>query len=129
MNLETSNVNTSHTAASGSAIPARGRLDTDAVIEKRAYRKVFWRIMPFLMLCYVIAYLDRVNVGFAQLQMAAGPAASRKPCSASAPGMFFIGYFLFEVPSNLLMHRVGARIWIARIMITVGPASRRSSCS
>ncbi|CAG2156022.1 Putative metabolite transport protein NicT [Cupriavidus campinensis] len=119
MNLETSNVNTTHTAASASAIPASGRLDADAVIEKRAYKKVFWRIMPFLMLCYVIAYLDRVNVGFAKLQMAQDLQFSETVFGLGA-GLFFIGYFLFEVPSNLLMHRIGARIWIARIMITWG---------
>ncbi|MDF3838376.1 MFS transporter [Cupriavidus basilensis] len=93
------------------------RLDQD--IEKRAYSKVFWRIMPFLMLCYVIAYLDRVNVGFAKLQMAQDLAFSETVFGLGA-GLFFIGYFLFEVPSNLLMHKLGARIWIARIMITWG---------
>ena len=91
----------------------------DRDIEKRAYSKVFWRIMPFLMLCYVIAYLDRVNVGFAKLQMAQDLAFSETVFGLGA-GLFFIGYFLFEVPSNLLMHKLGARIWIARIMITWG---------
>nr|WP_315597052.1 MFS transporter [uncultured Cupriavidus sp.] len=98
---------------------ADARLDADSVIEKRAYHKVFWRIMPFLMLCYVIAYLDRVNVGFAKLQMAQDLQFSETVFGLGA-GLFFIGYFLFEVPSNLLMHRIGARIWIARIMITWG---------
>ncbi|SDC00390.1 D-galactonate transporter [Cupriavidus sp. YR651] len=112
-------MNAMQSAASTSAIPADGRLDTDAVIEKRAYNKVFWRIMPFLMLCYVIAYLDRVNVGFAKLQMAQDLQFSETVFGLGA-GLFFIGYFLFEVPSNLLMHRIGARIWIARIMITWG---------
>jgi len=93
--------------------------DIDRDIEKRAYSKVFWRIMPFLMLCYVIAYLDRVNVGFAKLQMAQDLAFSETVFGLGA-GLFFIGYFLFEVPSNLLMHKLGARIWIARIMITWG---------
>ncbi|ABF08717.1 MFS transporter [Cupriavidus metallidurans] len=95
------------------------RLDADGTIEKRAYNKVFWRIMPFLMLCYVIAYLDRVNVGFAKLQMAQDLQFSETVFGLGA-GLFFIGYFLFEVPSNLLMHHIGARIWIARIMITWG---------
>ncbi|EHP40368.1 transporter mfs family protein [Cupriavidus basilensis OR16] len=93
--------------------------DIDRAIEKRAYSKVFWRIMPFLMLCYVIAYLDRVNVGFAKLQMAQDLAFSETVFGLGA-GLFFIGYFLFEVPSNLLMHKLGARVWIARIMITWG---------
>ena len=73
----------------------------------------------FLMLCYVIAYLDRVNVGFAKLQMSQDLGFSEAVFGLGA-GVFFLGYFLFEVPSNLLMHRIGARIWIARIMITWG---------
>ena len=92
---------------------ANARLDTESALEKGAYNKVFWRIMPFLMLCYVIAYLDRVNVGFAKLQFS-------ETVFGLGAGLFFIDYFLFEVPSNLLMHRLGARIWIARIMITWG---------
>jgi D-galactonate transporter len=87
--------------------------------EEFAYRKVFWRVVPFLMLCYVIAYLDRVNVGFAKLQMSSELGLSEAAYGTGA-GIFFIGYFLFEVPSNLLMNRIGARIWIARIMITWG---------
>ncbi|ASU37389.1 MFS transporter [Herbaspirillum sp. meg3] len=87
--------------------------------KKRVYAKVFWRIMPFLMLCYVIAYLDRVNVGFAKLQMSVDLGFSETVFGLGA-GVFFIGYFLFEVPSNILMHKVGARVWIARIMITWG---------
>lgn len=65
------------------------------------------------MLCYVIAYLDRVNVGFAKLQMSQDLGFSETVFGLGA-GVFFIGYFLFEVPSNLLMHRLGARVWIAR---------------
>ncbi|HKX40632.1 MAG TPA: MFS transporter [Burkholderiaceae bacterium] len=84
-----------------------------------AYRKVFWRIVPFLMLCYVVAYLDRVNVGFAKLQMSQALGFSETVYGLGA-GVFFIGYFIFEVPSNVLLHRVGARVWIARIMITWG---------
>jgi MFS family permease len=91
----------------------------DAALEKRAYSKVFWRLVPFLMLCYVIAYLDRVNVGFAKLQMGQDLGFSETVFGLGA-GIFFLGYFLFEVPSNLLLNRVGARIWIARIMITWG---------
>jgi D-galactonate transporter len=86
---------------------------------ERTYRKVFWRIVPFLMLCYVVAYLDRVNVGFAKLQMSTDLAFSETVFGLGA-GVFFIGYFLFELPSNILMHKLGARIWIARIMITWG---------
>jgi D-galactonate transporter len=83
------------------------------------YKKVFWRIVPFLMLCYVVAYLDRVNVGFAKLQMSQDLGFSETIYGLGA-GLFFIGYFLFEVPSNMLLHRIGARVWIARIMITWG---------
>src|SRR6218665_619889 len=87
--------------------------------EKRVYGKVFWRLVPFLMLCYVVAYLDRVNVGFAKLQMGQDLGFSETVFGLGA-GIFFLGYFLFEVPSNLLLNRVGARIWIARIMVTWG---------
>ncbi|WP_192257929.1 MFS transporter [Mesorhizobium silamurunense] len=95
--------------------------ETMAGIETRriAYSKVFWRIVPFLMLCYVVAYLDRVNVGFAKLDMSAELGFSETVYGLGA-GIFFIGYFLFEVPSNVILHKVGARMWIARIMITWG---------
>lgn len=86
------------------------------------YKRVSWRLMPFLFLCFVAAYLDRVNVGFAKLQMQADLQFSDAVYGAGA-GIFFIGYFLFEVPSNLLMTRTGARIWIARIMISWGMIS------
>jgi len=97
-------------------------MQADAALEKRAYAKVFWRLVPFLMLCYVVAYLDRVNVGFAKLQMGQDLGFSETVFGLGA-GIFFLGYFLFEVPSNLLLNRVGARIWIARIMITWGVLS------
>jgi D-galactonate transporter len=88
----------------------------------RVYAKVFGRIVPFLMLCYVVAYLDRVNVGFAKLQMARDLGFSDTVYGLGA-GLFFIGYFLFEVPSNLILAKVGARAWIARIMVTWGVLS------
>lgn len=81
-----------------------------------------WRLIPLLFLCYVAAYLDRVNVGFAKLQMLADLRMSDTAFGLGA-GIFFLGYFLFEVPSNLLLHRTGARVWIARIMITWGIVS------
>ena len=81
--------------------------------------------MPFLFLCYILAYLDRVNVGFARLQMQADLGFSDTAYGIGA-GIFFIGYFFFEVPSNLLMRRVGARLWIARIMIVWGLVSAAS---
>ena len=88
-------------------------------IEEHAYAKVFRRVVPFLMICYVVAYLDRINVGFAKLQMEIDLGFSQTVYGLGA-GLFFIGYFFFEVPSNMIMYRVGARMWIARIMITWG---------
>jgi len=87
--------------------------------EEATYRKVAWRLMPLLLICYVVAYLDRVNVGFAKLQMMEALGFSDVVYGLGA-GIFFIGYFLFEVPSNIILHRVGARVWIGRIMITWG---------
>jgi sugar phosphate permease len=86
--------------------------DADAV-----YRKVAWRLLPLLFLCYIAAYLDRVNVGFAKLGMLADLNLSNSAYGLGA-GIFFIGYFLFEVPSNLILHKVGAGRWIARIMVS-----------
>jgi MFS family permease len=97
------------------AIP--GVAAEDEPIAARAYRKVFWRLLPFLMACYVASYMDRVNIGFAKLQMQQDLGFSETVFGLGS-GIFFLGYFLFEVPSNILMHKVGARTWIARIMIT-----------
>ncbi len=91
-------------------------------METAIYSKVDRRIIPFLFLCYILAYLDRVNVGFAKLQLAHDLALS-DAAYASGAGIFFIGYFFFEVPSNVLLKRFGARLWIARIMITWGLVS------
>jgi MFS family permease len=90
--------------------------------ESATYRKITRRLIPFLVLCYVVSYLDRINVGFAKLQMLSDLGFSETVFGLGA-GIFFIGYFFFEVPSNIIMHRVGARIWIARIMITWGLVS------
>ncbi|MET0847205.1 MAG: MFS transporter [Pseudomonas sp.] len=97
-------------------------LEAVSTVRSNAYRKTAWRLMPFLMLCYLCAYLDRVNVGFAKLQMMNDLALSETVYGLGA-GMFFIGYFLCEVPSNIILHKVGARVWIARIMITWGIVS------
>lgn len=88
----------------------------------KAYNKITWRLLPVLFICYIMAYLDRVNVGFAKLEMNAEPWFSDN-VFALGSGIFFLGYFIFEVPGNLIMHRVGARIWITRIMITWGICS------
>lgn len=93
--------------------------EIDRSHENFTYRKIAIRIIPILMICYVVAYLDRVNVGFAKLQMAEDLGFSETVYGLGA-GLFFIGYFFFEVPSNMLLHKVGARIWIARILITWG---------
>lgn len=91
----------------------RAVVDTEAQL----YRKVTWRLIPMLFACYVAAYLDRVNVGFAKLQMLGDLHFSETVYGLGA-GIFFIGYFLFEVPSNIILHRVGARVWIARVMVS-----------
>ncbi|MED4752496.1 MFS transporter [Brevibacillus choshinensis] len=88
-------------------------------IERTTIKKTMSRILPFTFICYVIAYLDRVNLGFAALEMNADLALSAEVFGLLS-GIFFFGYFLFEIPSNLIMHIIGARIWIARIMITWG---------
>jgi ACS family tartrate transporter-like MFS transporter len=91
-------------------------------VERRAIGKVMWRLIPFLILCYFVAYLDRVNVSFAKLHMNQALGFSEAAFGLGA-GLFFIAYFLFEVPSNIFLERVGARVWIARIMISWGIVS------
>ncbi|MDX1953323.1 MAG: MFS transporter [Verrucomicrobiota bacterium] len=89
-------------------------------------KKVTRRLIPLLFLCYIIAYIDRINVGFAKLHLREVLGVEPKDYDAVfglGAGLFFIGYFLFEVPSNLILHRVGARIWIARIMVVWGLVS------
>ena len=91
----------------------------DDAVEKSAMRKIYFRLLPFAVLSYFLAYIDRINVSFAGLTM-------RDDLNMSAAafgfalGTFYWGYFIFEVPSNLIMEKVGARLWIARIMITWG---------
>lgn len=89
------------------------------MIEQVLYRKVSWRLIPILLFSYIVAYLDRINIGFAKLYMLNDLHFSDTVFGLGA-GIFFIGYFLFEVPSNILMSKVGARVWIARIMISWG---------
>jgi len=90
--------------------------------EQLTMKRVAWRIVPFIMLLYFVAYLDRVNVGIAAITMNEDIGLSKAAFGLGA-GIFFIGYFLFEVPSNLILHKVGARRWIARIMLTWGLVS------
>src|SRR6476659_4425944 len=91
-------------------------------LEKRVMRKISFRIVPFIMLLYFIAFIDRVNIGFAALTMNKDLGFSPAVFGLGA-GIFFLGYFLFEVPSNLILNKVGARLWIARVMITWGIVS------
>lgn len=91
-------------------------------IEKATIRKAFVRLMPLLLLCYFLAYIDRINIGFASLTMNKDLGLSAYIYGLGA-GLFFWGYFFFEVPSNLIMEKVGARRWISRIMVTWGIVS------
>ena len=90
-----------------------------AGLEATTMRKVGWRLVPFLMICYFIAYVDRVNAGFAALTMNKDLGLTAAMFGVGG-GLFFVAYVLFEVPSNLALEKVGARLWIARIMITWG---------
>jgi MFS family permease len=94
----------------------------DSALETPTMRRVSWRLMPFLMMAYLLCYIDRVNVGFASLQMNKAVGIDPKIYGLGA-GIFFIGYFILEVPSNLALERFGARKWIARIMLTWGAVS------
>src|SRR4051794_23668388 len=106
---------------SSSGPPARDRL----ALEKAVYHKVTWRLIPFLFFCYILSYVDRVNVSFAKLQMQQDLNMSDTMYGIGM-GVFFIGYFLWEVPSNMIMQKVGARRWIGPIMIVWGLVS--SAC-
>ena len=97
-------------------------MDADTTLEMRTMRKVTWRLLPFLMLCYLLAFIDRANVGMASLQMNADLGLSSRVFGFGA-SLFFVAYFLMEVPSNLMLQKVGARYWIARIMVTWGMVS------
>jgi len=88
-------------------------------LSERALKKAYRRILPFIFLCYVVSYLDRTNVGFAALTMNRDLGLTAEQFGFGA-GLFFIGYFIFEIPSNLALQKFGARLWISRIMITWG---------
>ena len=99
-----------------SAVVSEPESKFEPVVE-RALSKARWRLLPFLMLMFVIAFIDRSNIGFAEqaLEVHAGLSAS---AYAFGAGLFFIGYAVFEVPSNLIMHKVGARLWMACLLYT-----------
>ncbi|MGY8682224.1 MFS transporter [Bradyrhizobium sp. UFLA05-153] len=99
---------------------------TAATIEQSTMRKVSWRIVPYCFSLYVISYLDRANIGYAALQMNKELALSSEAFGFAA-GIFFIGYFLFEVPSNIALNKYGARIWISRILISWGIVATASA--
>ncbi len=94
-------------------------LDDDARLERSAIRRISLRLVPFLMVCYFVAFVDRVNLGFAGHDLSRDLHLSSTVFGFGA-GIFFLAYFIFEVPSNLLLERFGARRWIARIMVTWG---------
>ncbi len=98
----------------------------DAQIEKQAIRKISWRLLPLVVAAYCIAYVDRSNVSFAALTMNKDLGLTPYTYGLGA-GIFFIGYFIFEIPSNVILHKVGARVWIARIMVTWGLVSAASA--
>lgn len=93
--------------------------DAAAELERRVVSKVSWRLLPYLFLLYVVAYVDRINVGVAKESLSRDLGLDPAVFGFGA-GVFFLGYFLFEVPSNMMLVRVGARVWIARIMIVWG---------
>jgi sugar phosphate permease len=99
-------------------VPA-GAATTEAVDGRALYAKITWRLIPYLFLLYIVAYVDRVNVGFAAMDMKRQLNFSDTVYGTGA-GIFFLGYALFDMPSNLVLRRVGTRLWIARIMITWG---------
>ncbi len=104
---------------SGATPGADGAPRVDAALAGRALSRIRWRLLPFLGLLYIASFLDRVNISFAKLTMDRAIGMSDAVYGFAA-GVFFVGYFLFEVPSNLILAKVGARRWIARILITWG---------
>src|SRR5438270_6247398 len=91
-------------------------------VESSTIRKLFWRLLPFLFLLYIVAYLDRINVSFAALEMREQLHLSDRVYGRAA-GMFFAGYFFFQLPSNLVLERVGVRRWISALMVIWGLVS------
>jgi len=94
-------------------------VSAEAAFGRRTINTITWRLMPLLMLLYLVAYIDRQNVSYAKLEMVGDLGLSETAYGLGA-SLFFIGYFLFEVPSNVILERVGARVWFARIMASWG---------
>jgi len=101
------------------AIMTAGKAIVAGDVQSRTTSKLRRRLIPLLFVLYVVAYLDRINIGFAALTMNRELAITSQQFGLLA-GIFFWGYFLFEIPSIILLHKIGARIWIARILITWG---------
>lgn len=99
-----------------------GAVVDDVNAEKTIVRKVAWRLMPLIMVCYLFAFFDRINISFAKFQLQADLSLSDTAYGLGA-GLFVVGYVLFEVPSNMMLYKVGARRWIARIMMSWGVAT------
>lgn len=115
---------TNSLSASSSQGPSQKNLTPEQ--SKSLYSRITWRLIPLMFICYIVAYVDRINIGFAKMQLQGVLGVDDRVFDSLygiGAGLFFIGYFLFEVPSNLILQRVGARIWIARIMIVWGIVS------
>src|ERR1700734_3978430 len=93
-----------------------------SLLEQRAIRKITWRLIPFLMLLYFVAFLDRINIGFAALPMNKDVGLTSQMFGLGA-GIFFLGSFALDVPSTVILHKCGARFWISRVMISWGLVS------
>ena len=104
------------------SIPASPSASAAGLDESRIVRKVAWHIMPLIMVCYLFAFFDRINISFAKFALQSDLHLSDTAYGFGA-GLFVVGYVLFEVPSNLMLYKVGARRWIARIMVSWGIAT------
>jgi len=94
--------------------------ETQSLALERARRKAYWRLIPILFVCYIIAYVDRTNVSIAKLTMSKDLPAFTNDVIGFGAGIFFLGYFLLEIPGSILVERWSARKWICRIMVTWG---------
>ncbi|WP_395407858.1 MFS transporter [Pseudoduganella sp. UC29_106] len=115
-------MSTQTTLAAGAANTAGAAAGADALTEAAVVRKTAWRIMPLIMICYLFAFFDRINISFAKFQLQGDLGLSDTAYGLGA-SLFVVGYVLFEVPSNMMLYKVGARRWIARIMISWGIAT------
>jgi len=115
-------MSTQTTLAAAAANTADAAAGADAITEAAVVRKTAWRIMPLIMICYLFAFFDRINISFAKFQLQGDLGLSDTAYGLGA-SLFVVGYVLFEVPSNMMLYKVGARRWIARIMISWGIAT------